>query len=48
MSPHITVASGPSNPRALPGEDCVCLIATTHHLRPHGWLGRLVRPLLGM
>lgn len=35
-------------PRALPGEDCVCLIATTHHLRPHGWLGRLVRPLLGM
>ena len=35
-------------PRALPGEDCVCLIATTHHLRPHGWLGQLVRPLLGM
>ena len=35
-------------PRALPGEDCVCLIATTHHLRPHGWLGRLARPLLGM
>lgn len=35
-------------PRALPGEDCVCLIAATHHLRPHGWLGRLVRPLLGM
>ena len=35
-------------PRALAGEDCVCLIATTHHLRPHGWLGRLVRPLLGM
>ncbi|MGC8524153.1 MAG: ChrR family anti-sigma-E factor [Acidibrevibacterium sp.] len=35
-------------PRALPGEDCICLIATTHHLRPHSWLGRLVRPLLGM
>ena len=35
-------------PRALPGEDCLCLIATTHHLRPHSWLGRLVRPLLGM
>jgi putative transcriptional regulator len=35
-------------PRALPGEDCVCLIAVTHHLRPRSWLGRLVRPLLGM
>ncbi len=35
-------------PRALAGADCVCLIATTHHLRPHGWIGRLVRPLLGM
>lgn len=35
-------------PRALPGEECVCLIAVTHHLRPQSWLGRLVRPLLGM
>lgn len=35
-------------PMALPGEVCICLIATTGHLRPHGWLGRLVRPLLGM
>jgi putative transcriptional regulator len=35
-------------PCALPGEDCICLIATTHHLRAHSWLGRLVRPLLGM
>ncbi len=35
-------------PRALPGEDCVCLIAVTHHLRPQSWLGRMVRPLLGM
>ena len=35
-------------PRALAGEDCVCLIAVTHHLRPQSLLGRLVRPLLGM
>lgn len=35
-------------PTALPGEICICLIATTSHLRAHGWLGRLVRPLLGM
>lgn len=35
-------------PRALPGEDCICLIAVTHHLRPRSWLGRVVRPLLGM
>jgi putative transcriptional regulator len=35
-------------PRALPGDECVCLIAVTHHLRPQSWLGRLVRPLLGM
>ncbi|MGC8475971.1 MAG: ChrR family anti-sigma-E factor [Acetobacteraceae bacterium] len=35
-------------PRALPGEDCICLIAVTHHLRPRSWMGRLVRPLLGM
>lgn len=36
------------HPRALAGEDCVCLIAVTHHLRPQSWLGRVVRPLLGM
>lgn len=35
-------------PRALPGVDCVCLIAVSHHLRPRSWLGRLARPLLGM
>jgi putative transcriptional regulator len=35
-------------PRALPGDDCICLIATTGHLRAHGWLGRLVGSLLGM
>lgn len=35
-------------PRSLPGETCICLIATTGRLRPRGLLGRLVRPLLGM
>jgi putative transcriptional regulator len=35
-------------PRALAGEECVCLIATTGHLSARGLLGRLVRPLLGM
>ncbi len=35
-------------PRALAGEECVCLIATTGHLSARGFLGRLVRPLLGM
>ncbi len=35
-------------PRALPGEVCICLIATTGHLSTRGLLGRLVRPLLGM
>ena len=35
-------------PAALPGPDCICLIATTAHLKPHGLLGRLVRPLIGM
>lgn len=35
-------------PKAEPGEDCVCLIATTGQLRPTGLLGRLIRPLLGM
>lgn len=35
-------------PTALSGETCICLIATTGHLRPRGLLGWLVRPLLGM
>jgi putative transcriptional regulator len=35
-------------PMALPGEDCVCLMATTGRLQPTGLLGRLIRPLLGM
>lgn len=35
-------------PRALPGPDCICLIATSAHLKPHSLVGRLVRPLLGM
>ena len=35
-------------PAAQPGPVCICLIATTAHLKPHGLLGRLVRPLIGM
>jgi putative transcriptional regulator len=35
-------------PRARGEEECICLIAVTHHLQPKSWLGRLVRPLLGM
>jgi putative transcriptional regulator len=35
-------------PVAMPGPVCICLIATTAHLKPHGLLGRLVRPLIGM
>jgi putative transcriptional regulator len=35
-------------PRALAGENCICLIATSGHLRARGLLGRLMRPLLGM
>ena len=35
-------------PTALPGEECVCLLATGGHLRARGLLGRLVRPLIGM
>ncbi len=36
-------------PMALPvGEDCVCLIATEGRLRAHGWLARLVQPLVGV
>jgi putative transcriptional regulator len=35
-------------PRALGTEDCICAIATTWHLKMRGWLGQLVRPLIGM
>ncbi|MBE9607207.1 cupin domain-containing protein [Acetobacteraceae bacterium H6797] len=35
-------------PRTLPGPDCICLISTTGRLKPHSWLGRLMRPLIGM
>ncbi|WP_428490669.1 ChrR family anti-sigma-E factor [Rhodopila sp.] len=35
-------------PTALPGEECICLIATGGRLRARGLLGRLVRPLIGM
>ncbi len=30
------------------GQDCICLIATTGRLRAHGWLARLVQPLVGV
>ena len=39
---------GAHRPVALAGEPCICLIATSGHLRPRGPLGWLVRPLLGM
>jgi putative transcriptional regulator len=35
-------------PTARPGPDCICLIATTAHLQAHSFVGRLVRPWLGM
>jgi putative transcriptional regulator len=35
-------------PRAFGKEDCICAIATTGHLKMRGWLGQLVRPLIGM
>jgi putative transcriptional regulator len=35
-------------PVALPGPDCICLIATTGRLRAHTWLARLVQPLVGV
>ena len=36
-------------PVALPvGQDCICLIATSGRLRAHGWLARLVQPLVGV
>ncbi|HSI41278.1 MAG TPA: ChrR family anti-sigma-E factor [Xanthobacteraceae bacterium] len=34
-------------PLVEPGAECVCLIAMQGRTRPHGWLGRLVQPLLG-
>jgi putative transcriptional regulator len=33
-------------PVASPGQDCICLIATTGRLRGHTWLSRLVQPLV--
>jgi putative transcriptional regulator len=41
-------ASLAHRPTALPGEDCICLIATSGHLRTHGLMGWLVRLLIGM
>jgi putative transcriptional regulator len=35
-------------PEALPGPDCICLIATSARLQPHSLLGRVVGPLLGL
>lgn len=35
-------------PRALAGEDCVCLIATTGYLRAHSFLVRLLQPVFGV
>jgi putative transcriptional regulator len=35
-------------PTALSGEDCICLIASSGHLRARSLLGWLVRPFLGM
>src|SRR5262249_11917928 len=34
-------------PLALPGGDCICLIATTGRLQAHGWFARLLQPLVG-
>ena len=35
-------------PKALAGPDCICLMATTGHLRPVSLLGRIICPLIGM
>jgi putative transcriptional regulator len=35
-------------PAALPGPDCICLVATTGRLKANGLLGRVVGPLLGL
>jgi putative transcriptional regulator len=35
-------------PIALPGPDCVCLIATTGRLLAKTWVARLVQPLIGV
>jgi putative transcriptional regulator len=35
-------------PRAFGDQDCICLVATTGRLKALGWLGRVIRPLVGM
>jgi putative transcriptional regulator len=35
-------------PRAFGDQDRICLVATTGRLRALGWLGRVIRPLVGM
>jgi putative transcriptional regulator len=35
-------------PRALAGEECICLIATTGYLRAHSLIARLLQPLFGI
>lgn len=35
-------------PAAQPGPVCICLIATSAHLKPHGLFGRLIQPLIGL
>jgi putative transcriptional regulator len=33
---------------AGPEADCICLIAVTGRLRPHGWINRLLQPFIGL
>ncbi|MGE5202452.1 MAG: ChrR family anti-sigma-E factor [Acidobacteriota bacterium] len=35
-------------PRALPGEECICLIATTGYLRARSLIARLLQPVFGI
>jgi putative transcriptional regulator len=35
-------------PVGLPGDDCICLMATTGYLRAHNWLARIIQPLYGV
>ncbi len=35
-------------PRALDGEECICIIATTGYLRAHGLFTRMLQPLFGI
>ena len=35
-------------PRALEGEECVCIIATTGYLRAHGLFTRVLQPIFGI